>query len=141
MLKHIDPIIGPDLIHALMAMGHGEEIVICDGNMPVNTLNKNVIRMDGHHVCEILKAVLEIFPLDDQVAQPVALVDWDGPAQPIWETFKQIITDGEEGGKLKNGVEMVKPADFFERSRKASWLIATTEPTLAANILLRKGIM
>lgn len=141
MLKHIDDIITPELIKALMEMGHTEELVICDGNMPVNTLNSKVIRMDGKNVPEILRAILTLFPLDDKVEQPAALVDWDGPRQPIWEEYREIILDSEEGAKLAKGFEMVKPDDFFERSRKASLLIATTEHTLAGNILLRKGIL
>ena len=64
MLKKIDPVISPELIKVLMEMGHTDEIVICDGNMPACTVGKKVIRLDGHGVPEILKAVLEYFPLD-----------------------------------------------------------------------------
>lgn len=141
MLKKINPIISPKLLKTLDEMGHTEEIVICDGNMPVNTLNKNIIRLDGHNVPEILRAILEIFPLDDQVEKPAAIVDWDGPKQAIWDEYREIILKSEEGSKFNAGFEMLSNEEFFARSRNASALIATTEKTLAGNILLRKGIM
>lgn len=141
MLKKINPIISPKLLKLLDEMGHTEELVICDGNMPVKTLNKRIVRLDGHNVPEILKAILEIFPLDDKVEKPAAIVNWDGPRQPIWDEYKEIILNSEEGNKFKAGFEMLSNDDFFERSRHASVLIATTEKTLAGNILLRKGLM
>lgn len=50
MLKKIAPLISPELIKILMEMGHTDEIVICDGNMPACTLGKRVVRLDGHNV-------------------------------------------------------------------------------------------
>lgn len=141
MLKKINPIISPELLKTLDEMGHTEEIVICDGNMPVNLLNRNIIRLDGHNVPEILQAILEIFPLDDKTETPVAIVDWDGPKQPIWDEYERIILNSEEGDKMRNGFEMLSNDAFFERCRRAAALIATTEKTLAGNILLRKGLM
>ena len=34
MLKHIPEILTPELLKVLMEMGHGDEIVIADGNFP-----------------------------------------------------------------------------------------------------------
>ena len=73
MLKKIAPLISPELIKILMEMGHTDEIVICDGNMPACTLGKRVVRLDGHNVPEILKAILELMPLDPTVEQPAAM--------------------------------------------------------------------
>ena len=66
MLKNIPNIISPELLKALCEMGHGDELVIADGNFPCHTIGKNskVVRLDGHGVPEILDAVLQLLPLD-----------------------------------------------------------------------------
>ena len=47
MLKGIPKIVSPELIKVLCEMGHGDEIVIADGNFPAETFGKRVIRADG----------------------------------------------------------------------------------------------
>lgn len=141
MLKRISPVISPELIKVLMEMGHTDEIVICDGNMPSHTLGKKVIRLDGHGVPEILEAVLEYFPLDPKTEKPVTLCDWDGPRPDIWDTYKEIILKSEEAEKFQNGFNMLKDSQFMDKVRNAYCLVATSEKSLAANIILKKGLM
>ncbi len=141
MLKKIAPIIGADLIKVLMEMGHTDEIVICDGNMPACTMGKRIINMPGHNVPEILKAVLELMPLDHTVEKPAAICRWDGPDAPIWDTYAEIIRESEEADKFRNGFQMLPPAEFNAAVANAYCLITTSEKALAANIILRKGIM
>ena len=64
MLKNIPSIISPELLKILCEMGHGDEIVIGDGNFPGQSVNKRCIRCDGHGVPELLDAILQLFPLD-----------------------------------------------------------------------------
>jgi hypothetical protein len=59
MLKGIHPLLGPDLLHAIATMGHGDEIVIADGNFPASTMGPPVIRADGVGAVEILEAILD----------------------------------------------------------------------------------
>ena len=140
MLKKIDPVISPDLIKVLMEMGHTDEIVICDGNMPACSMGKRVVRLDGHGVPEILKAILDIMPLDPTVEQPAAICRWDGPDAEIWNEYAKIIEESEEAGKFKNGLKMLPPKEFNEAVSNAYCLITTSERALAANIILRKGL-
>ena len=65
MLKGISPLLNPDLLKILAAMGHGDEIVIGDGNFPADSMGKKCVRCDGHSVPELLDAILQLFPLDD----------------------------------------------------------------------------
>lgn len=141
MLKKINPIISPELLKILAEMGHTDEIVICDGNMPVYTVGKNVVRLDGHGVPEILKAVLEYFPLDAKTEKPVTLCDWTGPRPDIWDAYKKIILESEEADKFRNGFNMLKDPEFMGRVRNAYCLVATSEKSLAANIILKKGLL
>lgn len=75
MLKNISPVISPELLKILMEMGHGDELVIGDGNFPAASVAKRLVRADGHGVPELLDAVLALMPLDTYVEAPVALMD------------------------------------------------------------------
>ena len=62
MLKNIPSILSPELLKILMEMGHGDEIVIADGNFPSASVAQNLIRLDGHGVPPVLEAILKLFP-------------------------------------------------------------------------------
>lgn len=141
MLKNIPPMISPELIKTLMEMGHGDEIVLADGNFPAASVAQRLIRCDGHGVPEILKAVLKLFPLDEYVKQPVALmsvVPGDKTKPTIWAEYRTIIM---ESGEKSADFEFVERFAFYERARKAYAIVATGEGALYANIILKKGII
>lgn len=73
MLKGIPKILSPELLKVLCEMGHGDRLVIADGNFPSESIGKNaiVVRMDGHGACDVLEAILQVFPLDTYVEKPV----------------------------------------------------------------------
>lgn len=144
MLKKIPSILPPQLIKIMMEMGHGDEIVLADGNFPCHEFGKKVIRMDGHNIPEILEAVLKFFPLDPYVKCPVALMEVPAGANvetPIWDEYAKIIKASEEAKGLDNGFENVEKLAYLERTRKAFVIIATSEPALFANIILKKGVV
>lgn len=141
MLKGIPSIISPDLMKVLMEMGHGDEIVIADGNFPAGSCASNyLIRCDGHNVPELLDAILKFLPLDPYVEAPVALmavVEGDPVKPTIWEDYKTIVNRHEE----KAGIEFVERFAFYERAKKAFAVVATSEKALYANIILKKGVV
>ena len=144
MLKGIPPIISPELLKALCEMGHGDELVIADGNFPSASVGKNaiVIRADGHGTAELLDAILRLFPLDTYVDAPAALMQVvPGDTEPtpfIWETYKQILQKHEP---TNHTMEEVERFAFYERSKKAYLIIASGETAAYANILLKKGVV
>lgn len=94
MLKGIPKILSPDLLKILMEMGHGDQIVIADGNFPSANYAQRLVRLDGHHVPEILDAILQFFPLDPYVEKPVGLMEvvkGDNVKPVIWDTYKELI--------------------------------------------------
>ena len=139
MLKNISPVISPSLLKILMEMGHGDEIVIGDGNFPAASVAKRLIRLDGHGVNEVLGAILKFMPLDTYVDCPVALMDNGDPSDrpPIWAEYAETIK-AEEGEK---GVELVERFAFYERAKKAYCVVATGETAIYANIILKKGVV
>ncbi len=139
MLKNISPVISPELLKILMEMGHGDEIVIGDGNFPAASNAKRLVRLDGHGVNEILEAILKLMPLDTYVDAPLALMD-NGDASnppPIWEDYKNTVL-AEEGDKK---FELVERFAFYERARDAYAIVATGETAIYANVMLRKGVV
>ena len=144
MLKGIPPVLSPDLLKVLCEMGHGDVLVIADGNFPAESVGKdgNVIRMDGHSVTDILEAVLSVFPLDRYVEQPVHLmkvVEGDQTEVPIWEDYKRIMKQKEGLGEEATGY--LERFDFYREAKKAYAVIATGEQALYANIMLQKGVV
>ncbi len=144
MLKGISPLISPELLKALAEMGHGDELVIADGNFPCHSVGKNsiVIRADGHGVPEILDAVLKLIPLDTYTDKPVALMEvvkGDTCGTPeIWDTYKELIEKYEPDC---GGIEYTERFAFYERAKGAYLIIATGEKAIYANILLKKGVV
>lgn len=142
MLKGIPSIISPELMKVLMEMGHGDEIVIADGNFPAGTCaSRNLIRCDGHGVPEILDAILKFFPLDTYVEAPVALMEvtkGDTVVPVIWNEYKEIIMK-QSGPETK--LEYVERFAFYERAKNAFAIVATSEAALYANIILKKGVV
>ena len=141
MLKGIPSILSPELLKVLMEMGHGDEIVISDGNFPAANYAQRLIRCDGHNIPELLEAILKFFPLDAYVDAPVALmqvVPGDNVETPIWEEYKKIVTKHEPDN---NKFENIERFAFYERSKKAYAIVATGEKALYANIILKKGVV
>ncbi len=140
MLKGIPAILSPDLLKILMEMGHGDEIVIADGNFPAASMAQRLIRADGHGVPPLLDAIMRLFPLDTFVERPVALmavVPGDSYQPVIWDEYQQIIQRYEAFSQF----EYVERFAFYERAKQAYAVIATGEMALYANIILKKGVI
>lgn len=144
MLKGIPKILSPELLKILCEMGHGDTIVIADGNFPAESMGKNakVIRCDGHGVPELLDAILSLFPLDTHVECPVSVMavsPCDNVETPIWDEYKDIIQKYDDRGG--NTVGELERFAFYEASKQAYAIIATSESALYANIMLKKGVI
>jgi L-fucose mutarotase len=140
MLKGIPSILTPDLLKVLMEMGHGDEIVIADGNFPAASSAKRLIRCDGNMIPELLEAILKFYPLDQYVDNPVALMEvvpGDTYKPTIWDEYRTICQQQEEFSDF----DMVERFAFYERAKKAYAVIATSESALYANIILKKGVV
>lgn len=141
MLKGIPKILTPELMKLLMEMGHGDELLLCDGNYPKIGCPERCVRMDGHGIPEILDAILRFLPLDTYVEHPVsfmAVLPGDPYKPEIWEEYRAIGAKREEQGLREETID--KPA-FYERGRRCYVCIATSEEALYANLILKKGVV
>jgi len=144
MLKGIPRILSPELLKVLCEMGHGDRIVIADGNFPVESVGKDakVIRMDGHGTCELLEAILQLFPLDTYVEHPVSLMEvmpGDHVETPIWGEYEKLVAAADDRGG--SAIGHIERFAFYEEARKAYAVIATGEGALYANVMLQKGVV
>ncbi len=140
MLKGINPLLGPELLKILRAMGHGDEIAIVDGNYPADTDAKRLVRMDGHSVPEIMDAILSVMPLDESVPETAfrpAAYDDPKRVEPIFKEFDALVAKHEP----KYKISVLVGEQFYSRVKSAYALIATTERRLYGNIVLRKGVI
>ncbi|MFT4183513.1 MAG: RbsD/FucU family protein [Rhizobium sp.] len=140
MLKGIDPLLSPELLATLRAMGHGDEIALVDGNYPGLEHARRLIRLDGHGVVRVLDAILSVLPIDDFVPQAIfrATVRQDRDAvDPVHAEMIEVCARHEPDIK----VVPLLPAEFYERVKQAHALVQTSEPRLYGNIILRKGVI
>ncbi len=140
MLKNIPSVISPELLKILHEMGHGDEIVIGDGNFPAASNAKRLVRCDGHGVPAILDAVLQLFPLDTYVESPVMLMQvtpGDDVDPVIWKEYKKIVDAHQDNVNFSE----IERFAFYDRAKEAYAIVATSESALYANVILKKGVV
>lgn len=141
MLKEIDPLLGPELLHALAAMGHGDEIAIVDANFPAAAVARRLIRVDGAGAPAVLAAILSLLPLDTFTQAPAAAMVVVGGAAAVPPPVRefQAILDRARGAPVC--VAMLERDTFYERARSAFAVVATGERRFYGNILVTKGVV
>ena len=140
MLKNIPPILGPELLYTLRAMGHGDEIAIVDANFPGDSSGPTLIRLDGLTATEVLEAVLTVMPLDtfvDEQAIGMEVVGDPKKREATHKDFDNIVKKHEPEMKLT----LLERFAFYDRVEGAYAIIQTGERRLYGNILLKKGII
>ena len=140
MLKGIPPLLGPDLLHVLRAMGHGDEIVIVDANYPAESAGPEVVRLDGHSATDVLDAVLTLMPLDSFVDEPAIGMEVVGAPQQREQThddFDRLIRKHEPEMRLT----LLERFAFYDRVKTAYAIVQTGERRLYGNVVLKKGII
>ncbi|WP_407048802.1 RbsD/FucU family protein [Methyloraptor flagellatus] len=143
MLKNLNPLLSPDLLQVLRAMGHGDEIAIVDGNYPADAHAQRLIRLDGVSATAALDAILSVMPLDlpEFVPEPAFRMQVVGNPQaevPIFQEFRDLIGKHEGAGYTLGSIERFA---FYERVKQAYAVVSTGEARLYGNIILVKGII
>ncbi len=140
MLYGIDPIIGPELLQILRAMGHGDELVIVDANYPAESNRNRLVRMDGVDAVRAAEAILSLMPLDtyvDMAAFRMQVVD-DAEAVPdVCRQFQDLVERRAPGQKVGS----IERFAFYERAKETFATVATSEQRLYGNLILKKGII
>ena len=144
MLKGIDPLLTPELLMHLCAMGHGEWVAVVDANFTADFLSqgKPVVRLPGHGLERVSRAVLSVFPLAVDVAQPAAFMRVCQSAEGYRTEAQQAVVDLVVAeGFMAEQVEPVERYAFYEKIRGASLIVQTGEGTAYGNALFCKGVI
>jgi L-fucose mutarotase len=139
MLLNIDPLLGPDLLHALRAMGHRQDIAIVDANFPCDPSSR-VIRLDGISATDTLAAVLSVLPVEvEEEAGAWRMIAYDDPEHvlPIFSEFDSLVGSAAPG----RGVTAIPPDEFKARVRDGYVTVITGERRLYGGIVIRKGVV
>ena len=139
MLKGISKIISPQLLKILCEMGHGDEIVIADGNFPSENYGQRVVRADACGGVQMLEAVLSLIPLDTYAEENFLLMQTTqgDPTPTIWKEYFSVANEKDDNVRVG---ELERFA-FYERAKNAYAVIATGESAVYANIILKKGVI
>tara|TARA_R110002124_G_scaffold114535_3_gene269161 strand:- start:1148 stop:1582 length:435 start_codon:yes stop_codon:yes gene_type:complete len=140
MLKNIPPILGPDLLAILRAMGHGDEIAIVDANYPADAAGPVLVRLDGISATDIVDAVLTLMPLDDFVDEAAIVMQTVGDAskrEPVVDAFEAILRQYEPAMSIAS----LERFAFYERVKRGYAIVQSGERRLYGNIILKKGII
>lgn len=135
MLRGIDPLLTPDLLHALAAMGHGDTLVIADANFPAANLARRLIRLPGIDTPRALAAVLSLLPLDDFIPNPAAVMEVVGDPETVPPPVAEMTA------LLPTPPLRLERHAFYAAAREAFAVVATGERRFYGNIILTKGVI
>ena len=141
MLRDIPPILSPDLLHALRAMGHGDELVLADANFPAHSAGPRCIRLDGVSTTDALTAVLTVMPLDSFVPEPALTMQVVGDPAAVPEIVAAFQTIINETADHPAQVASLERFAFYDRAKRAFAIVQTGETRLYGNIIVKKGII
>jgi L-fucose mutarotase len=137
MLRGIHPLLSPDLLHALAAMGHGDRIAVVDANFPALSHARRLIPMPGLTSSAVLQAILSVLPIDDFEPHPVSVMQVVGDAEMIPETVREFL-DILAHNNLTPPARLDRHA-FYRAAVEAFAVVQTGERRFYGNIILTKG--
>jgi L-fucose mutarotase len=146
MLKGIDPVLSPDLLWVLSAMGHGDDLALVDANHPAaavatHTASRRLVRLPGVTMQRAARAILTLMPIDDFEPAPVRRMEVVGAPETIPEVqiMVQAEIDRARGRKLPlAGIERFA---FYAAAKKAFAVVQAGDPRPYGCFLLRKGVI
>ena len=139
MLRGIDSLLTPDLLHSLAAMGHGDRIAIVDANFPGASSGQRVHYLAGVDAAAVLRAVLSVLPLDDFISDPAVTMQVVGDAAAVPEAvaeFARILA--AQNGPAPVAIDRFA---FYDVAKTAYAIVQTGETRLYGNIILSKGVI
>jgi L-fucose mutarotase len=146
MLKGIDPILNAEVLGALRAMGHGDDLIICDTNFPADSVARQttigtLLRLDTVTAPRAAKAILSVLPLDSFVEHPALRMEIVGKPDelPPVQAEVQREIDAAEGKSLPMG--SIERFAFYELAKKAYCVIQTGERRFYGCFVFKKGVI
>lgn len=146
MLKGIDPRLSAEIVHALMLMGHGDDLVICDVNHPAATIAAettygSLLNLPGCGLPAAAEAILSLMPLDTFVPAPVWRMEVVGDPEAQMPVFAamQAVLDRAEGRPVP--MARLERFAFYAAAKQAFAIVRTSDPGPYGCFILRKGVI
>ena len=146
MLKNLDPLLTPDLLYILRAMGHGDDLVLVDCNFPAgsvvhHTVSQELVRLDGADVPRVARAILSVYPLDGFVETPVHRMEMVGDPDTIPKVQQEVQALINEAAGRDWPMGSIERMEFYEHAKRAYAVVSTGERRGYGCFLLKKGIV
>lgn len=141
MLRGIDPLLTADLLHALRAMGHGDQITLVDANFPGARCAQRLINMPGLEIGAVLRAVLSVLPIDDFIPVPLLTMQVVGDPQAQPPAVLEVREISQAAGINPECLGTTDREDFYRRAQESFCVVQTGDRRLYANVILTKGVL
>lgn len=141
MLRSIPPILSPELLFTLRAMGHGDEIALVDANFPATSMGQRCLRLDGLSCTDVLRAVISLLPLDTFVTANAHVMQVVGAATETPEIVTDFQNILDDIGDNPKPIEAIERFAFYDRAKSCFAIVQTGENRLYGNIILTKGVI
>jgi L-fucose mutarotase len=146
MLKSIDPLLNADVLQALRAMGHGDEVILCDTNFPADSVARQTVlgkllRIDGVSAARVARAVLSVMPLDSFVEKPAGRMEIVGKPNEIPPVQKEVQAEIDKAEGRSWPMGSIERFAFYEMAKKAYCVIQTGETRFYGCFVFKKGVI
>ena len=145
MLKGINPLLNADVLRALRAMGHGDDLIIADTNFPSDSVARQtrigkVLRID-RPAAEVVAAVLSVYPLDTFVDDAAARMEVVGEPDTILDVQTEVQAEIDKAEGKPWPMIGIERYAFYERAKQAYCVIQTGERRFYGCFAFRKGVV
>jgi L-fucose mutarotase len=146
MLKNIDPLLNADLLGTLRAMGHGDDIVLCDTNFPADSVARQtrtgkLLRMEGVSASRAASAVLSVMPLDSFVDKPALRMEVVGEPDTIPDVQREVQAEIDRAEGRPTPMGSIERFAFYERAKQAYAVLVTGERRFYGCFIFKKGVI
>jgi L-fucose mutarotase len=146
VLKSIDPFLNADVLYALRAMGHGDDLILCDTNFPADSVARQTVlgrllRIDNVTAARAARAVLSVLPLDSFVDTPalrMEIVGKPGEVPPVQSEVQAEVDAAQGRPSPMGGIERFA---FYDLAKKAYCVIQTGERRFYGCFVFKKGVV
>ncbi|MGY0574794.1 RbsD/FucU family protein [Bradyrhizobium sp. RDM12] len=146
MLKSIDPLLNADVLYALRSMGHGDDLVLCDTNFPVDAVARQTVlgrllRIDNVTASRATRAILSVLPLDSFVDKPASRMEIVGQPNEIPPVQSEVQAEIDATQVRSFRMASVERFAFYELAKRSYCVIQTGERRFYGCFIFKKGVI
>ena len=146
MLKSIDPLLNADVLYALRAMGHGDDLVICDTNFPADSVARQTVlgrllRIDNVSAARAARAILSVLPLDSFVDKPASRMEIVGEPNTVLPVAAEVQAEIDKAEGKSWPMGQIERFAFYEAAKNAYAVIQTGERRFYGCFIFKKGVI